>query len=199
MLVCDIRCKEELLGIEKTFGSNDRIQLREDNTMLEWLKSLWKDPVWSKVISAAILAVIASVWASLKFHWLGRLKGFWKPTLTKANVRLSEQPGKMYPLKYYVELRNDLTKCVEVSLSAFQPDTIELKRFVPTTIQLSLNGSWLPEREGVDRIALLPGQMCRAWIGIDESKFNAAQITRLEGSLGVLVVKVNKKDFAVQL
>jgi len=167
--------------------------------MLEWLKWLWHDSVWSKVIAAAIFGVLASVWASFKFHWIGRLKGFWMPTLTKTNVRLSEQPGKVYPLKYYVEFRNDLTKCVEVSLSAYNAKTVGLKRFVPNTIQLSLNGSWLPEREGVDRIALLPGQICRVWIGVDETKFNAAQVTKLEGSLGVLIVKVNKKDFSVQL
>jgi hypothetical protein len=179
--------------------SNGRIQLREDNTMLEWLKALWKDPVWSKVIAAAIMGVMASVWVSIRFHWLGRFKRFWNPTLTKTNVRLSEQPGKMYPLKYYVEFRNDLAKCVEVSLSGYHASKIALKRFVPNTIQLSLNGSWLPEHVGVDRIALLPGQTCRAWIGIDETKFNASQVTTLEGSLGVLTVKVNKKDFAVQL
>lgn len=167
--------------------------------MLEWLKQLWKDPVWSKVIAAAIVAVVTSVWAAIKFHWLGRLKGFWRPTLTKTNVRLSDQPGKMYPLKYYVEFRNDLTKCVEVSLSEYRSNKVGLKRFVPNTIQLSLNGSWLPADVGVDRIALLPGQICRAWIGIDETKFNAVQVTALEGSLGVLIVKVNKKAFAVQL
>ena len=35
---------------------------------MEWFKKVWKDPVWSKVISALIVALFASGYASVKAY-----------------------------------------------------------------------------------------------------------------------------------
>jgi hypothetical protein len=170
----------------------------EEMTMRGWLLWAWHDPVWSKVITTMIIAVGASTGAAIKFQLVGRLKNYFSPKLTKVNARLSEQVGKTYPLKYYVEFRNDFRKCIEVSLSEYRPGMIDIQVFVPTTMQIFFI-TWVPEQEGVDRVALLPGQKCRLWIAIDPNRFTANQVKAAVGKMGELVVKVNKKDFPVQL
>lgn len=51
------------------------------------LKGIWKDPVWSKVISVAILAGLASIWATVKGKWPAIGAGLWS-LLTSAWVWL---------------------------------------------------------------------------------------------------------------
>lgn len=41
------------------------------------LRGVWKDPVWSKIISVAILAVLASIWATIKGKWHAIGSGLW--------------------------------------------------------------------------------------------------------------------------
>jgi hypothetical protein len=167
--------------------------------MPEWLKQAWHDSVWSKVIAGIIIASLASIWAAIRFGLLERLRSYNKPKLTKIDVQVSPQPGKAYSLKVYVQLRNDFRKCVEVSLSEYRPEKITLKHFVPGTLQILFQPKWVPEPEAAERVAVLPGQMCRAWVGVDESKFNVDQVSAVIGALGILVLKVNRKDLPIQL
>jgi hypothetical protein len=166
--------------------------------MMEWLKGVWEDSVWSKVIGGLIVAAILSFFALLNSGVRAWFKKRMLPNVTVTQIRVSDQPGKMYPIKIYIELRNDFRKCIEVSLSKYEPKAVTLKRFVPTTLQLSFS-SWVPELEGVDRVALLPGQLCRAWVAADESKFTAEQVEGLLGNIGAFGLKVNGKEFTVQL
>jgi|SRR5271167_1042048 len=167
--------------------------------MPEWLKQAWQDSVWSKVIAGVIVAAILSILAALKFQPLERIRRHFSPMLTKIDVRISDEPGKPIPLKVFVQWRNDSKKCVSVSLSEYRPERITLKRFVPSTLQILFQPRWVPEPEAAALVAVLPGQLCQAWVGADETKFNATQVEALIGKLGVLVIKVNGKDLSVQL
>jgi|SRR5271165_335889 len=167
--------------------------------MPEWLKQAWQDSVWSKVIATIIVAVLASIWAAIQFRLLGRLRNYFSPKLTKIDVRISDEPGKTFPLKVFVQWRNDSKKCVSVSLSEYRPERITLKRFVPSTLQILFQPRWVPEPEAAALVAVLPGQLCQAWVGADETKCNATQVEALIGKLGVLVIKVNGNDLSVQL
>jgi len=60
-------------------------------------------------------------------------------------------------------------------------------------------GEWCPEDQGVDRIAVLPGQLFRAWVGPDESKFSQEQVTKLRGQLGTLVFLIDGAALNIDL
>jgi hypothetical protein len=103
-----------------------------------------------------------------------------------------------YPLKCYVELRNDSTECADVRVSEYKQQTVTLKKFTPDVLQVKLR-EWYPQRDGIDRVAVLPGQLFRAWVGVDEAKFNENQIRGLRGKIGTLVFSVNGKPVNVPL
>jgi hypothetical protein len=107
--------------------------------------------------------------------------------------------GAGYPLKYYVEMRNDSRRCVAVGLLNYQPDKITVKSFPSEVMQARFQTKWYPPDNGEDRVALLPGQLCRAWIGIDEAKFTEAQVVAAKGNMGTLVVSVNGRQFSFEL
>jgi hypothetical protein len=146
---------------------------------------LWNDAVWSKVIATIILSAGAIVWA-----FAGRSLRKWR----RGNVSIKvidtvvfdPDPKKtlVFPLKCYVEMRNESPVSIEVSLSDFEKQSVELKRFVTGVLQVNFNSAWYPSPDGVDRIAVLPRQMFRAWVGIDESKFTAEQVRRLKWQIG---------------
>ena len=165
--------------------------------MLDWLTWFWNDTVWSKVIATAIVAVISALFGRRK----GWLPLFRKPSLRKTHAYVSDQSttGASYPLKYYVELINDSKKCVAVRVSDYQPNTVGLQKFVPNTLQLMLEGKWLPTPDSTEAVALLPNQRCRAWLGIDATKFSKADIERLEGKIGTVTLSVDGKIIALVL
>ncbi|MGA2902815.1 MAG: hypothetical protein ABSD98_03220 [Candidatus Korobacteraceae bacterium] len=165
--------------------------------MPDWLKSAWTDSVWSKVIAGLIVAGIVSVLANMRFKLFARIKERFSPKLA-VHVRVSFQENAHYPIKIYVEFRNDMVRCIEVSLARYEPDAVTIKPFVPATLQIFFR-SWLPTDEGVDRIALYPGQRGRAWVAADPSKFTAAQVEGFVGRIGTLIIKINGRDFPIPL
>ena len=101
-------------------------------------------------------------------------------------------------MKYHVEMRNDSARSVEVRLSNYHHKKVTLKSFPPEVMQVRFNNKWFPV-DPVDRVAVLPGQLCRAWIGLDEGKFNETQVNAATGSIGTLVVSANKKHISFEL
>jgi TIR domain len=95
-----------------------------------------------------------------------------------------------YPLKCYVQLRNDSASCIDVHLAGYIPNTVTLKQFVSGVLQVKL-GEWYPRPDGVDHVAVLPGQLFRAWVGLDESKFTEDEVRGRSGQIGTLVLTVN--------
>jgi len=58
---------------------------------------------------------------------------------------------------------------------------------------------WFPKDHGVDRVAVYPGQLFQAWVGVDESKFKDDQVRSLIGRIGTLVFLVNGKELPFEL
>jgi hypothetical protein len=175
-----------------------------------WAAETWNDPVWSKVIAAVILAVFGSV--GIIFNWwkagLRRLLRFIGvriqslPNIRRVNVEippLDLERNPTYPIKCYVTLQNASTECAEVRVSEYRERTVTLKRFVFDVLQLDFRGRWFPQPDGVDRIAVLPQQLFRAWVGIDETKFNRDQVNQLRGQIGTLALMVDGKSVDIDL
>jgi len=104
----------------------------------------------------------------------------------------------MYPLKHYIEATNDSRKCVAVRVSDYKPNAVTLQKFIPSTLQIHLNG-WYPKPDSTDSVALLPNQRCRAWIGVDATKFTKLQLDTLEGKIGTLTLTANGKKIPFEL
>jgi hypothetical protein len=163
--------------------------------MLELLKWAWHDPVWSKAIATFMIVLSGSIGAWVKTKWSER----WAIKLTKTNCNVSYVPGIGYPLKYYVEMRNDSSKCIEVRVLNYNPKKISVKSFPPEVVQVRFHTKWYPTDHAAERVALLPGQMCRAWIGVDEGKLNEEQVKTAVGSIGTLIVSANGKHISFEL
>jgi hypothetical protein len=76
-------------------------------------------------------------------------------------------------------------------LYEYTPRKVTLKQFVPEVLQVRLRDKWYPMPDGVDRVALLPAQLCRAWVGLDEKKFDKEQVEKSLGQIGTLVFTIN--------
>jgi hypothetical protein len=156
--------------------------------------NIWNDPVWSKVIGGLIVVILTAIAGGIS-KLSGWPKRFWDPALRKTHAYVSDQSqsGASYRLKYYLELVNDSKKCVAVTVSEFGPNTVTLQKFVPNTLQLMIDGNWLPTPNSTEAVALLPRQRCRVWIGIDSAKFTAPQVEGLAARLGTLILTENGK------
>ena len=98
--------------------------------------------------------------------------------------KLDPTPGRGYPLKVYCEMRNNnLVNCADVRVVGYRPDTVHLKKFETDVLQLKIRKWWYPDDQGVDRVAVLPGQQFRAWVGVDENKFTKDQLDGLRKKL----------------
>lgn len=163
------------------------------------LHDVWNDPVGSKVIAGLMVLVVSGLLSGLA-KWPKRL---WMPppALRRTHAYSSDQradPGVSYPLKYYLEAINDSRKCVAVRVSEYQPNAVTLQKFVPDTLQIMLDG-WWPRPKTTDSVALLPNQRCRVWIGVDATKFSKADLDKLEGKIGTLVLTANGKKIPFEL
>jgi hypothetical protein len=177
------------------------------------IERLWDDPVWSKVIATGVIALIAGI--GTIFNWWRA--GFWRvvsllgrthrlePNIAVVNVRISTPdpngPRWTYPLKCYVTLRNASTECADVRLSDYKPHTVSLRDLPLEVLQLRFRERWWPKPDGVDRIAVLPNQSFRAWIGLDETVLSEAQANELlsRGQIGTVVFSINDKPVSIEL
>jgi hypothetical protein len=157
-------------------------------------KDIWQDPVWSKVIAGAIGSIFGGVVTALKQR-LSRLSSI---KLTVTHRAVSGQQGRGHPLKYYVEMLNESSKCIEVGIVKYNPKTITVKSFPPEAMQIRFQSEWFPQASQ-PKVAVLPGQSCRAWIAIDDQKFTEDQVKAATGHIGTLIVSANKKQFSFEL
>ncbi len=101
---------------------------------------VWKDPVWSKVIAGIIAAIGGGIVTQLRYNWLDRLLDRWKVKLVMTHSYPEVHPGAGYPLKYYVEMRNESSKCVAVRILRYDSKAISLKSFPPEVMQVRFQG-----------------------------------------------------------
>jgi hypothetical protein len=95
-----------------------------------------------------------------------------------------------YPLKCYVKLENSSMGCIDVKLSEYIPKKVANKQALSDVLQVRFGG-WCPSPDGVGRLAVLPGQLFRAWVGLDETKFTREQVENQRGEIGTLVFSIN--------
>jgi hypothetical protein len=128
------------------------------------------------------------------------------PVASKPNIQVigevlvEESPDRDYPLKIRRQLRNDAMDVANVGISRYEGIAVDAKQPWPTAIlQLEFERDWHPIPHGSDRIAVLPGQKFRFWIGADEERFNKTQLEKLRGRIGTMVLLVNGEPVNVQL
>jgi hypothetical protein len=179
--------------------------------MEAWLKFLWGDPVWSKFIAVLIVAVGSTLWAAIHLNWWERFRvaysAAWRNqhqftprfTVIQVTATAPDRVGLAYPVKCYVELRNDSEGCVDVRISYYRPARVPAKKVLLNVVQIYL-GSWVPAGpDEVDRIAVLPRQLFRLWIAIDEQTYTPEKIMDLRGNIGEIVFTVNDGHVIVSI
>src|SRR6202007_2218966 len=143
-------------------------------------------------VVSALLALLAAV-TSYSIARSAKQRTL-SPHVSRVSVSIptpdyNRKPPLTYPLKCYVTLRNDSTQCADVRLSAYRPRSVTVTDFPLAVLQLRFGREWGPRPDGVDSVAVLPGQLFRAWIGLDDKKFNEEQANEylLQGDVGTLV------------
>ena len=123
------------------------------------------------------------------------------PNIRVVDIDVPDQNPSLnltYPLKCYVTMQNNSTQCIDVRISDYKPLNVTLKQFLLDVLQVRLR-NWCPERDGVDRVAVFPQQQFRAWIGIDERKFNEERVRALRGQIGTLILSVDGEAVSIDL
>jgi len=151
---------------------------------------------------SALLAVLAGVTSLSVFRYAEKRK--LTPRVTRVSVSIPDIDHKLaltYPLKCYVTMRNDAMECADVRLSAYRPRSLTVKDFPLDVLQLRFGRQWCPTPDGVDHLAVLPGQLFRAWIGLDERNVNEEQARGflLRGDVGTLVFLINGNPTNIEL
>jgi hypothetical protein len=118
-------------------------------------------------------------------------------SLMSENAEFSETAD--CPLKVRFHLRNDSVGPIDVQYQDYRPELITIKKGVTEIFQVRLAGSWLPEPDGLARIAVYPGQQLRGWIAADEGKFTKDQVDQHRGKIGTLILRVNEQDIEIKL
>lgn len=201
--------------------------------MISW-SAIWKDPVGSKIIASAVVAIGAAVWAKLDDDFGPALVGahpqvaFWvivglillglsavaialfssgssqstpvgadDPKVSLVNayaIQADPVHNRNYPVKLRAEFTNHSASCIDVAMAGYSPGNVTLEKLLLNVFQLKLGDTWLPSESGIDRIAVLPGQMFRIWLGVEKEQFSKAdQVRRLIGRAGTLALSVNGK------
>ncbi len=177
---------------------------------------IWNDQVWSKVIAGLIVAGILGllalitarlrvaypvpVWALLSVATVLIFSAIWlyprrpNPIVHVTNVVATPPDGSIlgFPLKLYVTFRNDSKEMIDVRVFDYKPAFVQQKEFAEGVLTIELRQeNWYPHDFGATRIAVLPGQKFKAWIGVDESKHEASGINSFPGVLGTLTLFIN--------
>lgn len=120
----------------------------------------------------------------------------------KIEIVDTDIPGQdnsfQFPLKCYVTLRNASTECADVRLTKYTPRDVIHKQFVSDVLQVKLR-EWCPAKHGVDRISVLPDQLFRAWVGLDETKSNQDKVKGSLGQIGTLVFSINGTPVSIDV
>jgi hypothetical protein len=121
------------------------------------------------------------------------------PKIKVINVDIPPiNPALNYPLKCYAQMRNEAEQAIDVSVIDYILGRVTLKKFVTDVLQLKFR-KWLPADEGVDRVAVYPGQQFQGWIGPDAIQYSEARLKELKGNIGTLVLRVDGEEKKIPL
>ena len=160
---------------------------------------------WAGVFVLSLLVFLLSTMHNYKSNMLepANSRNVALPVVSGVRIRLiSEdveyQPTATFPLKVRCTMRNDSGALADVQLSEYKASAVTLKKFVTDVLQIKLR-KWYPPDEGVERVAVLVGQVFKLWVGVDEGKFNEHSVNQLKGQMGTLVLTVNGEEVDVPL
>jgi hypothetical protein len=179
------------------------------------IHDIWNDPVWSKVIGGLIVALVLAILAAMRgdrfkramrilfgHEEIPKAEPSSKPKITLINVEcppidLNPSQPITYPLKVYVEMRNDSAYAIDVRVLDYKRNAVQAKHVVLGALQVKFN-RWFPGPDSAERIAAHPGQLFRAWIPVDETgSFSNSVVKSLRGKIGTLVLSVNEQEVSV--
>jgi hypothetical protein len=103
-------------------------------------------------------------------------------------------PDATYKRKVWIQLRNETDECLELRDPSWKGALGGMKGAIRSqTIQLKLGPYWCPEKIGVDRLHLPPGDLCKLWIepGEEHQMDALKQLCESETPLGVLTITAN--------
>jgi hypothetical protein len=105
-----------------------------------------------------------------------------------------------YRLKMRIEFRNDSKRSIAVRIGHYTPIRARVQQpFVLDVLQIRLGGKWLPDPNGLEQVAVLPGQQFRLWIAFDETKMSKPQAEELVGQLGYLTLIADEQPITIGL
>ena len=154
-------------------------------------------PLW--VIIIAVFTLIGTVWKLLTHHEPPpnlELYNFQTKLLyisMTAGLAPPEEK-RTYPLKCSAFWKNESNGCIDVVFLRYEQEKIPAKSFIPSVLQISVDGQYVPPNHGAGRIAVLPDQEFRAWIAVDENKYTADEIRGAYGNIGTFVFRINGKE-----
>jgi hypothetical protein len=121
--------------------------------------------------------------------------------ITQIDVWIAEdkRPNISFPLKVYCEMQNDSNRAVDVRLCPYIPDAVKVTRFTRGALQLKFPTGWLPQPDGLERVAVHPGQTFKAWVAPDETRFTKVTLEGLRGRIGTLVLDVDGQTIDMPL
>jgi hypothetical protein len=125
-----------------------------------------------------------------------------EPKITRVNHEFEDSTGNVaYPLKMRVQFRNDSPMSIGVAVSEYVRGEAPIQDPLPIgVLQVKLGDEWLPVVNGQQKIAVLPGQLFRVWIGFDRTRISRAQLEGMWGGrLGTLVLLADETPVEVPL
>jgi hypothetical protein len=152
------------------------------------------------LVSGAVCSIV--LYLCLAWFVLRPRSSAYPPKITVLATSLSYsdvKPSLGFPLKMHVEMRNDHSRCINVRLSEYVSGFATVKNLPLDVLQIKYSGTWLPEKKTEERVAVLPRQQFRAWLGFDESKFTKEQLEQHRGKIGTLILGVNGKTVNIPL
>jgi hypothetical protein len=173
------------------------------------LAKIWSDPVWSKVVAGLIVALI--VWL-IPFTRSRVAAAFWallhpqkpdvEPVVKVTHVIATPPDGstRIFPLKLYVTFRNDSEVMADVRVLSYKSEVFKQRELAEGVLTVELlQDNFYPRDFAVNRIAVLPKQRFKAWIGLDEVINEASKINSFTGVLGTLTLSINGKTVPFDL
>jgi|SRR5271167_1340958 len=108
----------------------------------------------------------------------------------------------MYKRKVWIQFINQSDKCIELREPRWKNTPLGMRgRMLTGTMQMKIGTHWCPEKLGVDRLQLPPGELCKLWIEPADD-YQIEDIERLcqsDAQIGILVLMANGVDVALDI